>query len=488
MTPTDDHRTDLPVGTPGGTTLVIGAGITGLTAAHVLATAGRRVVVVDADDRVGGKIRTEPFAGHDLDAAADAFLARVPEAVELCHELGLADQLVTPASRRAYLLMGGALHRFPDGLVLGVPTDLDALRDADLLSPASVDRVAADLTMGGEPLDDDVSVGALVRARIGDDAFELLVEPLLSGVNAGNADALSVQAGAPQFAAAVREQPSLLAGLREQRAATTDPDAPVFYALRGGSSTLIDALADSVSDHGGSMRLGTAVTRIARGEATTEPGDDRARWRVELGDGSGIEADAVILAVPTFVASRLLAEIAPQPAAQLAEVEYASVAMIAFAFPRQAVADPLDGTGFLVSRREGLLMTACSWASSKWAHLDDGNQVLLRVSAGRSGDEQALELDDTDLAAQLVDELRPILGITRTAHRHPGHPLDRCPPPVPTRPPPAGLRLAGNARCRRPGDRAGRRGLRRAGDPRVHPAGASSCRPGAGRRLNQAIP
>lgn len=407
---------------PGATTLVVGAGITGLTAAYTRAASGHRVVVVDAAARAGGKIRTEPFAGHDLDTAADAFLARVPEAIDLCRELGLADRLVTPASRRAYLLRDGQLHPFPDGLVLGVPTDFDALRRSGLLSPEAVDQVEADLTLGGEPPDGDTTVGQLVRSRLGDEAFELFVEPLLSGVNAGDADQLSVQAGAPQFAAAVRDQPSLVAGLRAQKAAATAAaDAPVFYGLRGGTGVLVDALVAAIVGLGGELRLGTAADCVVATDGTgpTSPGvagtsTGSGRWTLTLDDGGSIVADHVILAVPPPVAATIVRDLglAPTVTDEMAALDYASVAMVALAFPRDAVADPLDGTGFLVSRREGLLATACSWASSKWAHLDDGDQVLLRASAGRSGDRRALELEDAELAARVTEELRPILGLT----------------------------------------------------------------------------
>ena len=204
---------------------VVGAGITGLSAAYELAVRhpGRaEIVVLEAGDRFGGKIRTTPFAGLPVDEAADAFLARVPDAVELCRELGLGGQLVTPATGQAYLYSRGELRPFPPGVVLGVPTDLDALAASGALSPAGVDRAALDLTMGPDPdrfgVEDpaDESVGAVVRRRVGDEVFERLVAPLLSGVHAGNADQLSLAAGAPQLGAALRDHPSLIGGLRAE--------------------------------------------------------------------------------------------------------------------------------------------------------------------------------------------------------------------------------------------------------------------------------
>ena len=228
--------------------VIVGAGITGLTCAHRLVTdhPDLDVTVLESSDRAGGRIRTTPIAGIVVDEGADAFLARVPAAVALCRELGLGDELVTPAERRAFVYRHGALRRFPEGLVLGVPTDLAAPGLTDLLSPEGIARAAEDLDLpreidGAPPIGEDETVGSLVRRRVGDEIMDAIVGPLLSGVNAGDADALSVEAGAPQFAAAVRDQPSLIAGLRAQREAALranpDPAAPVFYGLRGGTQT-----------------------------------------------------------------------------------------------------------------------------------------------------------------------------------------------------------------------------------------------------------
>src|SRR5690606_1661711 len=158
-----------------------------------------------------------------VDAAADAFLARVPEAVALCHELGLADRLTTPAEGSAQVWVDGALRRLPAGLVLGVPTDLDALAASGIVSSAGVARAAEDLDRPDDRPPDvaaggDESVGALVRRRLGDEVFERLVAPLLGGVNAGDADHLSLAAGAPQLDRAARRGGSLIAALRDQAA------------------------------------------------------------------------------------------------------------------------------------------------------------------------------------------------------------------------------------------------------------------------------
>jgi oxygen-dependent protoporphyrinogen oxidase len=394
--------------------VVVGGGITGLSAAYELVRAGDdgvEVTVLERDDRFGGKIRTRPFAGHPLDEAADAFLARVPDAVDLCHDLGLDHDLVSPAVRQAYLYSRGQLRPFPDGVVLGVPTDLDALAASGALSPDGVARAALDLSMGPDParfgVDDppDESVGAVVRRRVGDEVFERLVAPLLSGVHAGNADRLSVAAGAPQLAAALRDHPSLIGGLQAQRAAA-DPDRPVFFGLAHGSETLTDALVDALRVAGTDLRLGAPVEVV-------EPSDGRAcAYTVRVaGRGEWLDADAVVVTCPLDATATLLARLAPDAAAAMSGVAYADVALVALAVPINSIDRPLDGSGFLVAQPEGLLLTACSWASSKWAHLADPGVALLRASVGRADDLRANALEDDELVDAVRADLATTMGL-----------------------------------------------------------------------------
>jgi oxygen-dependent protoporphyrinogen oxidase len=404
--------------------VVVGAGITGLTAAFTLAIRHPEVAVtvVEADDRVGGKILTTPFAGRPVDCGADAFLARVPEAVELCADLGLSGVLTSPAARDALVWSGAALRRLPAGLVLGVPTDLDALAASGIVSPDGVARAAQDLERtawdgAAPPADpegaDDVSVGALVRTRLGDEVYERLVAPLLSGVNAGDADQLSLATGAAQLAVAARRSPSLIAGLRAQqeaaRATGADPSAPVFYGIPVGSQTLTDLLLARLVAAGVPVHLGCPVSGLGR---------DGAEWTLTTPRGP-LVADRVVLTTPAPTTARLVEPVAAEVAAEVGALEYASVAMVTLAVPREAVDLPLDASGFLVAPSDRLpTLTACSWASSKWAHLADPEVVILRVSAGRFGDTAALGLDDADLVDALGVDLATTMGITAPPIRH----------------------------------------------------------------------
>ena len=391
--------------------VVIGGGITGLVAAREAAAAGADVTLVEPGV-LGGKVRSSTFDGGVLDEAADAFLARVPEGVGLCRELGIEGELVSPAARRAYVWSRDDLRLLPEGQVLGVPTDLDELAASGILGDAGLDRVrdAPPLV----PPDSDVSIGAVMRTHLGDEAAERLVDPLVGGINAGDTDALSLAATVPQLDAAVRSgAPTLIEACRAQRAAVTDPRAPVFFAPRQGMGALSGALAGDLHGRGVALTAGRAVALERVGRAwhvtidlgTTDDGEALGSAR------SIVAADAAVIATPAAVAAALVRGAVPRASALLAEIPYASVALLSLAVPRDAIDRDLDGSGFLVPRVERRTITACSWASSKWPHLGGDGTVWLRASVGRDGDDAALALDDDALTAAVLADLRHTMAL-----------------------------------------------------------------------------
>jgi oxygen-dependent protoporphyrinogen oxidase len=389
---------------------VVGGGISGLAAAWAGMQQGADVVVLEAADAPGGKLRTSPVAGIEIDEGADAFLARVPEAVRLCRELGLGDDLVSPATGTAYVWSDGALRRLPPEQVLGVPTDLDAVAASGILTAAGVERARADLTAPDDAPSGDEAIGALIRRRLGDEVLDRLVAPLLGGIWAGNCDLLSVRVAAANLAAARDRDASLIRGAATLRAEVVErgaADGPVFLAPRGGVALLVDALAEHLGER---LRCGAPVSGL-------EP--DGAGWRLATVDGGGsaahrlpVLADRVVLATPAYVTACLLASPAPEVAAFLSSIDYASVALTVLVVPREGIDHPLDGSGFLVPQSSGRLLTACSWMTSKWAHLGaDPSTVILRASAGRAGDERALAATDEELVVALIADLQDTMGL-----------------------------------------------------------------------------
>jgi len=387
---------------PGSRVVVAGAGISGLAAAYELQCAGIEAVVLEAADRPGGKIDSAPVGGLTVDSGSDGFVARDPAAAELCRRLGLGAELVEPATGGAFVWVDGRLCPLPARSVLGVVWTADAVAGTGVVSEQAVDALARGLARDADPLLRDASVGEVLRPRVGDEVFERLVDPLLGGINAGSADEMSIEACAPPLYEAARRGGPLGPALREVASAQgRDPDreatAPVFQSVSGGVTRIVDALA---AELGEAVELAAPVESL---ELRAARGAGR-RWRVTTRSGP-VDADGVVLACPAWESARLLEPLAPEAATVLGAIEYADVALAAFVLPRGRLARPLDGSGFLVPRSQGMLTTACSWASAKWRHYDHEGLAVLRVSAGRADDRRWLDLSEEELVAALASEL-----------------------------------------------------------------------------------
>ncbi len=431
-TPGDGVRHDGDVRRP--SVAVVGGGVSGLTAAWHLTDPARtglapapEVVVLEGSPRVGGILRTGTVGDVEIDVGAESVLARRPEAVELVHEAGLRDDLVHPVTTAAHLVVHGELRPLPGGTLMGVPGDPELLRG--VLSGGDVERVAAEPRLPAPPLEHDVDVASYVATRLGRAVVDWLVEPLLGGVYAGHADRLSLRATVPQLYVAAARGGSLLAAVRALRSAPlagaghgtrpdvtadhradtgTDPTAPppVFAGIRGGVGRLPRALAAALAGRGVQVRTGATV----RGLDRTASG-----WRLTLGPASApehLDVDAVVLAVPTVPAARLLAGVAPEAAARLGSVETASVAVVALLVPRVDVAG-LPGSGLLVPPVEGRPVKAMTFSFRKWAWTDAlaPDDVVVRLSLGRHREEAVLQRDDDDLARLAVADAADVLGV-----------------------------------------------------------------------------
>ena len=379
---------------------VVGGGITGLAAAHRLLTAapdddGLRVIVLEASDRFGGWVRTEEFAGRRVDFGPDSLLTRAPWAAELASELGIADDLVAPAAGTSLLLSRGRLRALPRGIMAGLPDGPMPFVRSGLLGPLGVARAGLDLVLPANAPSADESIGALIRRRFGSQVLERVIDPLLGGVHAGRCDDLSLRATAPQFAAAATADRSLLKGLR----ATAPPAPPagsppptVFQAPRTGMGQIVARLIEELeADPRATLRTGAPVDAL-----------------------DSLDADAIVLATPAYIAAELIASAAPAAARILAELPYATITHITLAYdPGQLPQLPEDATGFLVTRPEGLLMTACTFVNRKWDREASSDAFIIRCSAGRIDDERASKMDDEALIAAITAELRTVLGITQ---------------------------------------------------------------------------
>lgn len=381
---------------------VVGAGISGLAAAWELSRMGH-VTVYDPDPP-GGKLATEAFEGRAVEVGADAFLTRVPDAVELCRQLGMAGELVAPTTGAAMVWSERGLAAMPDGLVLGVPRRLGGLWRSPLISRAGVARAALDVVLPRRRGDGDVAVHHLVAGRFGDQIASRLVDPLVGGIHAGRTEELSAQATTPQLFDAARRSRSLMRALRQSPAPSHQP---LFLAPRRGLGSLVERLVVALTERGATFeRQSVAGVKVSSADGLPgRPGPGR----VIVDDRRG--HDGAVLAVPAARAASILGDDAP---GGLRAITAASVALVVASFDAAELPAPAGMSGFLVPRSTGRLMTACSFASTKWPHWAAPDTTLVRLSAGRAGDERARSMADGELAARLVDELAAALGRTAT--------------------------------------------------------------------------
>ena len=394
---------DLPVA-------VVGGGIAGLAAAREIARRhpDRSVVVLEASDRVGGKLRLAEVGGVTLDVGAESLLARRTEAVALARSVGLADDVVHPATTTARIWSRGDLRPLPRSL-MGVPADLEDLRASGVLSPEGVERVAQEPSLPPTVLGPDLSVGDLIEQRFGSELLDRVVEPLLGGVYAGHAREISARAAIPQVVALLARDPSLLRAAAHVTA--TSDDTPVFAGVRGGVGRLPESVAQGLD-----VRTGTTARELRR----TPEG-----FRLTLGSAhspSTLDAAAVVVALPPPNAARLLGEVAPVASSTLAEVEVASMAVVTMAF-RASDLPEVVGSGFLVPPVEGRQVKAATYSFRKWDWVGSAGAaeglVHLRASLGRHREEQALQREDNELVDLALADLGDAVGLrTRPVDWH----------------------------------------------------------------------
>jgi len=401
--------------------VVVGAGVAGLAAAHrvceLAAASGTTVklTVCDAAWRPGGVVASERIDGFVVEHGADSFLTEKPWAMALCERLGITGELIStqPGERRTWVVHEGRLHPLPDGFLMLGPTALGPMLRSDLFSWRGKLRMGLDLVLprGGGG---DESLGSFVRRRLGREALERVADPLVGGIYTADPERLSLAATMPRFLEMERTHRSVILGLR-QRAAEAAGSAGARYGLFAsharGMGALIDALVDRLPRQ--SLRLGAPVAALGRvGE----------HWRVQTGLET-LEADAVIVAVPAFVAARLLEPLDARLGEELRAIEYASAATVSLAFPAAAVAGRLHGFGFVVPATEGRPLIACTFSSRKYAGRAPDGHELVRAYVGGARRPEMAEMPDAPLVALVRDQLRLLLGITAEptlvrVHRH----------------------------------------------------------------------
>lgn len=405
---------------------VIGGGIAGLAAAHRLTELAPQVEarLFEAGPRLGGVLQTEQVGGYLLDRSADMFITSPSWALDLCRRIGLADDLIKTDDHRrgAFVVRGGRLHRVPDGFVLMQPRRLWPLVKSPLLSLRGKLRMLSELFVPPRKEPGDESLAAFVRRRLGNEAYDRLVQPLVGGIYTADGEQLSLAATLPRFIEMERKHGGLIKAALRGGAPAGEPakdDASgarysLFMTPRKGMQSLVDAVAARLPS--GVIRLNTPVERLFRSE--------EGRWQLEtesaMDDGiaAGSEPpdprlgcfDAVLIALPARRAADLLREFDHELSSELSGIRYADSAVTVVGYRREQIAHPLDAFGLVVPDVDKRQILAASFASVKFPGRAPEGSVLIRVFIGGARRPELAALPDEELRRITLAELGELLG------------------------------------------------------------------------------
>lgn len=384
--------------------VIVGGGISGLSAAYHLAKHGIPATLIERRPRLGGVIHTEYIQGCVVEAGPDSFLSAKPWAMDLIQELGMREEVIASNDhlRATYIRRCGRLVPMPDGLMLMVPTRILPVVTTRLLSwPAKIRMGLECLRRPSSPSPRDRSVAEFIREHYGQEAVDYLAEPLLAGVYGGDPEQLSVASVLPLFVDLETKYGSLSRGIlaarrARPRGATT---LPLFQTLKSGLGSLIQRLAEEASSH---------VTVLHEEALQVHRTGDRFELRLA---GGAIETENLILACQADEAGRLLESLDPELAAELTSIPYNSSVTVSLGYRRDSFDGFLHGFGFLIPRRERKRLVACTFVGTKFPYRTPPELVMLRCFLGGPG-EKALNDADEAVVADVRTELREILGLT----------------------------------------------------------------------------
>ncbi len=393
------------------TVAIVGGGITGLTAAYYLQKAAREqdlpleIILIEGSPRLGGKIQTVLKDGFVIERGPDSFLERKVSAARLAKEVGMDHLLVNNSTGKSYVLVREKLFPMPKGSVMGIPTKIRPFVTSGLFSPAGKARAAADFILPKSGVEGDQSLGQFFRRRLGDEVVENLIEPLLSGIYAGDIDRLSLMSTFPQFHQVEQEYRSLILGMNKTtpgpkmpKAASPGKSKGIFLTFKTGLQSFVDCMEEKLTDV--QVMKGTKVGKITKNDTS---------YSLLLNNGEKITADSVVMAASHQTAAYLFDGYSFIKSFN--DMRSTSVATVALAFDASAVKQDIDGTGFVVSRNSDYTITACTWTHKKWPHTTPEGKVLLRCYVGRAGDEAVVDLSDDEIIHIVLEDLNKTMDI-----------------------------------------------------------------------------
>lgn len=393
--------------------VIVGGGITGLAAAFYMQREAHEqnlpldLVLIEASGRLGGKIQTVRKDGFVIERGPDSFLIRKKSVGQFAKDVGIEKELVRNATGQAYVLVNEVLHPIPGGSVMGIPTEISPFLKTGLFTLSGKLRAAGDFVLPRSTIKGDQALGGFFRRRFGNEIVENLIEPLLSGVYAGDIDQMSLESTFPQFYEVEKKYRSLILGMKKtrtkqlpQKNSHSEKATGVFHTLRNGLESLVEAVEQQLDE--GVIRKGIRLDQI-------EKIGDTTRSRLILSNGEKIDADAVIITTGHTMARQLFRPY--QLLQTLDEMHTTSVATVALAFPEEAVIQDKEGTGFLVARSSDCSITACTWTHRKWPTSTPEGKVLLRAFVGRVGEEAIVDLPDEKIEEIVLGDLKRIITL-----------------------------------------------------------------------------
>lgn len=398
--------------------IVIGGGITGLSAAYRLRQEAEKrcipieITLLEESNKVGGVIQTENRDGFIIEHGPDAFITSKPWAMVLCEELCISDKLIgtNPNVRRSFVVRKGKLLPVPEGFYLMAPGSFGPFIRSPIFSLTGKFRIALDLILPRRSDMGDESVADFVRRRLGKQAFERMAQPMIGGIYTSDAENLSLNATFPRFLDMEREHGSIIKALLVQKRnaeqtsrGTSGARYSLFQSFTAGMQTLTDTLAEQLSD----------CIHLQKSVAAIQLNDSRLGWNVCLDDGEQFGADLICIALPAHQTAKLMSTVSPSLYEKLSEIQYKSSVTVNFAFRREHVMHPLNGMGFVVPITEGLNIVGCSFSSVKFENRAPVEYVLLRAFVGENAMVINEGIDTTRLVTTVLKEVTELIGISK---------------------------------------------------------------------------